>query len=67
MVYLTALNRHGEIAKKYLLTSVLVVCALFFLGSDFGELTPVLCLSLFEVVIGFWCFKLVRQDKKTMK
>jgi len=63
MVYLTSLNRHGEIAKKYLLTSIFIVFVLFVVGESVGGIAPVLLLSFFEIIIGYWCFKSVHKYK----
>jgi O-antigen/teichoic acid export membrane protein len=63
MVYLTSLNKHMEISAVYLLTSVLMVALLYFTGTKLGEIGPVIILTIFEIIVGLWCFRCVQKLK----
>ena len=59
LVYLTSLNRHMKISLVYLFASLIMLTLLYIIGNDFGHLGPIAALGTFELIVGYWCFKIV--------
>ncbi|WP_435234248.1 lipopolysaccharide biosynthesis protein [Psychromonas sp. PT13] len=66
LVYLTSLNRHMKISLVYLFASLLMLTMLYIIGNDFGHLGPIAALSTFELIVGYWCFKIVYAYKQKL-
>jgi O-antigen/teichoic acid export membrane protein len=66
IVYLTSLNKHMKISIVYLFASLLMITLLYFTGTKLGEIGPIIILSIFEIIVGVFCFKYVFKLKKLL-